>query len=94
MTEKIVDAPSLLIAQVPLSQPVEFPCIAVYIRLLSPEECRRPDIIKMIQNSRDEIDEIYGVFDLNGDLVGAAADRELAFEASLESGFRTQEWLC
>lgn len=93
MSEHISRGTSRSTALVPQEPQSSFLKPAVYIRLLDEEECSQPDVIKMIQNSKYEIDEIYGIFDHAGARVGAGADRSLAAECAAESGYQPQLWL-
>jgi hypothetical protein len=90
MSQSISRSTSSSTALVPQKSQSLFPSKAVYIRLLGEEECRRPDVIALIQNSKYEIDEIYGIFDQKGEFIGAGSERETAAESAADSGFQPQ----
>lgn len=65
----------------------------VYVRKLTPDELREPDIIGLFQNCPTEITEVYGAFNHLGNRIGAGVERELVVEAAQECGFKPQGWL-
>lgn len=93
MSQHILRGTSTSTALVPQQPQILFPNNAVYIRLLDEEECRRPDVIALFQNSKFEINEVYGIFSHMGVFIGAGADRALAAESAADSGCLPQLWL-
>ncbi len=93
MSQYISRSTSRSTALVPRKPQSTFPVTAAYVRFLGEEECRRPDVIRLIQNSKYEINEVYGVFNHRGEFIGAGADRSLAAECAADGGFEPQLWL-